>query len=325
MASSVVDRQIKMGRLLDNGKHWQAASALRVPGEDIKKDRAPWKRLEQHEAFYTLPHHRKKQAIIRDAFEDQGRDRYVERLEWCGFPDPVNGVRYCRVRTCPICQWRRSQMWTAKTLKHVPGAILAHPNARYGLLTLTVKNCDVTQIRQTSQEMTDGWGRLHRRHPLKTRLLGYAWGLEVTRRFDRSAHPHLHVLVMGKTTLASGPNYVGKSKWTALWQESMRLDYEPIVHFKWFPKKREPKQELSQIVGTIRYLTKEKDCTVDFEWFAEMASQVHHLKAIGLGGALKKAFIKHEDLLGSADRFVEDSRGAFVPHPNLPDYAMAHF
>jgi hypothetical protein len=26
----------------------------------------------------------------------------------------LSASRFCRVRTCPVCQWRRSLMWKAK-------------------------------------------------------------------------------------------------------------------------------------------------------------------------------------------------------------------
>lgn len=289
MAENALDCQIGMGRLMSNGWHRGAAKVLSAPGEDIREDEEPWLRLKQHESLFTLPHHRKKQAIVRDAFKSEGGDRYVKRLRRCAFPDGVGGVRYCRVRTCPICQWRRNRMWTARSLKRVPLVIEAHPKARYGLLTLTAKNCEVTRLREAVLEMRAGVLRLLKRKPLDSLLLGYVQSLEVGRRFDRSAHPHIHILLAAKTPITS-THYISKAEWSKLWRESMRFDYDPIVHCKWYPRAESEKASLSQAVGTVSYITKEQGVTADFDWFTEMAAQLHGIKAIASGGIFKEAF-----------------------------------
>uniref|UniRef100_UPI003AF00406 protein rep n=1 Tax=Microcystis aeruginosa TaxID=1126 RepID=UPI003AF00406 len=32
----------------------------------------------------------------------------------------LHSARFCRVRLCPVCQWRRSMMWRARFLKALP-------------------------------------------------------------------------------------------------------------------------------------------------------------------------------------------------------------
>jgi hypothetical protein len=261
--------------------------------------------LAQHEAFYTLPHHRKKQRIIRDAFNANCNTKYVERLEYCGFPDRETGVRYCHVRTCPICQWRRNQQWVARAYKRVPELIATYPTARFGLLTLTVRNCAVADLRTTITLMGRAWQRLRQRREFKP-FIGYMREIEVTRCHNGTAHPHIHVLLMAKASVI-GHNYVRKGRWTELWQESLQVDYAPQTNIKWFA--RETASPLHQVAGTAKYLTKEQPCTIDFDWFVEMAYQTHATKAISLGGEFRSFFAENSDVLDSAIALSETNQG----------------
>ncbi|MCW5242663.1 hypothetical protein FR934_18455, partial [Synechocystis sp. PCC 6803] len=39
----------------------------------------------------------------------------------------LKSARFCRVRHCPVCQWRRSLMWRAKAFKILPQIVEAYP------------------------------------------------------------------------------------------------------------------------------------------------------------------------------------------------------
>src|SRR5689334_24319834 len=64
--------------------------------------------------------------------------RYAQRIAGCaqvlGFArDPPTGklkltnVWFCRVRSCPVCQWRRSVMWQARVYYALPLLIRDYP------------------------------------------------------------------------------------------------------------------------------------------------------------------------------------------------------
>lgn len=42
----------------------------------------------------------------------------------------LSGARFCRVRHCPVCQWRRSLMWKAKAYKVLPKIVEKYPKHR---------------------------------------------------------------------------------------------------------------------------------------------------------------------------------------------------
>lgn len=62
----------------------------------------------------------------------------------------LKSARFCRVRHCPVCQWRKSLMWKARFYKALPDIEKQFKSARWMFLTLTVENCDVSEVREKS-------------------------------------------------------------------------------------------------------------------------------------------------------------------------------
>jgi plasmid rolling circle replication initiator protein Rep len=133
---------------------------------------------------------------------------------------------FCRVRHCPVCQWRRSLMWIGRFYHAFPRIYADHPDWRYVLLTLTVRNCPVLDLRKTVQAMNAAWKRLTERKAWPAD--GFVRSLEITRADDGSAHPHFHCLLALPPSYFAGRNYLSAAKWATLWQEALRIDYTPI-------------------------------------------------------------------------------------------------
>lgn len=187
----------------------------------------------------------KAQAVEVAAILDQGLEshqRQAARMRVCAnrlefgwvFESSDTGetrlklkeARFCRVRSCPICQWRRSLMWIARFYQAFPQIYRDHPEWRYIMLTLTVRNCSVLDLRRTVNEMNRAWDRLVKRKAWPA--AGYVRSLEITRGDDGSAHPHFHCLLAVPPGYFVGRKYLSTAKWAALWQEALRIDYTPI-------------------------------------------------------------------------------------------------
>lgn len=205
-------------------------------------------------------------------------------------------TQFCRVRHCPVCQWRRSLMWQARFYAALPDLVLAYPKGQWIFVTLTVKNCPISELRSTITAMNQAWHRLIMRKPFSA-ITGWVRTTEVTRGKDGSAHPHFHALMQVQANYFT-KNYITQAQWTELWQESMRLDYTPVVDVRGIRPK--PGQEArdalqSAISETLKYSVKPSDLTDDRDWMLEMTRQVHKLRFIASGGSLKDVLKEGEE------------------------------
>jgi len=209
----------------------------------------------------------------------------------------LRAARFCRVRHCPVCQWRRSLMWQARFLKALPTIEQAYPSARWVFLTLTVRNCPITDLRSTLQDMNKAWQRLIKRPEFASNVQGWIRTTEVTRGRDDSAHPHFHVLMMVKPGYFAGKNYVKQSRWTEVWRECAKLDYTPIVDIRLVKQKPGAsgcKSPLRHAVAeTLKYAVKPSDMRDD--WLIELTRQVYKLRFFASGGALKNVLREVEE------------------------------
>jgi hypothetical protein len=130
----------------------------------------------------------------------------------------LRAARFCRVRHCPVCQWRRSLMWQARFLQALPSIEAAYPKARWLFLTLTLRNCAIGNLRRTLQSMNEAWHRMVKRSEFAGNVQGWVRATEVTRGQDDSAHPHFHCLLMVRPCYFDGKHYVTQSRWAELWQ-----------------------------------------------------------------------------------------------------------
>lgn len=212
----------------------------------------------------------------------------------------LRAAEFCRVRHCPVCQWRRSMMWQARFYQALPAIQAAFPRHRWIFLTLTVRNCHITELRATLAAMNTAWGRLVKRPEFKP-VVGWVRTTEVTRGADNSAHPHFHCLLMVSPAYFGGSHYVSQARWVEIWESCARLDYAPVVDV------RAVKGDLSEAVQeTLKYSVKPSDMESDSDWFMEMTRQVHKLRFIATGGALKD-ILKPEDKITNQDMVMADN------------------
>jgi len=216
-------------------------------------------------------------------------------------------ARFCRVRHCPVCQWRRSLMWQARFLQALPSIEAAYPTARWLFLTLTVRNCPVDDLRRTLRSMNEAWHRLVKRPEFAGNVQGWVRATEVTRGQDDSAHPHFHSLLMVRPSYF-GKGYVTQSRWAELWQQCARLDYRPIVDIRTVRARRGAPGEkpLRQALAeTLKYSVKPSD--MEGEWLIELTRQVHKLRFVASGGVLKNVLRESDE--SEQDLLLADGNG----------------
>lgn len=239
--------------------------------------------------------HRSNSDRVAKHYSNSEFHRYSERMTFCSelldfklvpsdeaYALKLSSARFCRVRHCPVCQWRRSLMWKAKAYKVLPQIVEAYPKHRWLFLTLTQRNCKITELRETIGLMNDAFKRMTKLKDFPA--IGWLKSVEVTRGRDGSAHPHFHCLLMVPSGYFSGQSYLKQADWVAMWKQSLRLDYDPILDVQAIKKGSQPMQLVPEL---LKYCTKESDMTADREWLLELTRQMHKLRAIATGGVLK--------------------------------------
>ena len=223
----------------------------------------------------------------------------------------LRAARFCRVRHCPVCQWRRSLMWKAKAYKVLPRIVEDYPTHRWLFVTLTQKNVPIDELKATLQHMNCSFQRMAQRKAWPA--IGWLRSTEVTLGKNRTAHPHFHCLLMVKPGYF-GKNYIKQAEWVELWRSCMRLDYNPILDVQAVKRGQQPMQLVPEL---LKYCTKESDLVADREWFLELTRQLHKMKAVATGGVLK-SYLQEleqepEDLIGKDDEaeLTEDEISLF--------------
>ena len=262
--------------------------------------------------------HKKNSDKIAEYFRGvQEFEQYATRIDFCSqlldfrlvvreheLKLKLDVARFCRVRYCPVCQWRRSLMWKAKAFRILPIVVEAYPKHRWLFLTLTVRNCPVTKLRDTLQWLNQSWQRMVQRK--KFPAIGWIKSTEVVRGKDGLAHPHFHCLLLVKPSYF-GKYYIKQNEWVKLWRSCLRIDYDPVLDIRSVRHGRQPMELVPEI---LKYCIKESDLVLDREWFLELTKQMYKVRTVATGGVLKRYFKQleqePEDLIGKDDSKTED-------------------
>lgn len=251
--------------------------------------------------------HRANSDKVACHYHSEGYDRYSERISHCStrleFVQVVDGelksyklrsALFCRHRYCTVCQWRNSLMWTARLLKAMPKIQKDYPTHRYILLTLTVKNCPIEELRSTVEWMHKSWERFVKRKSFPG--VGFIRSLEVTRnKKDNTAHPHFHVLMMVPSGyFGKSGGYLSKDKWIEMWKSCLRVNYDPSIDVKVVNEKTNKNGLVGALKEVLKYTVKPSDLVDDAPWLIELTEQMFKVRTRSTGGVFKK-YITDED------------------------------
>lgn len=238
---------------------------------------------------------------------------------------------FCRCRYCAICQWRRAMLWRAVMFQKLPEITAMYPTHRWVFLTLTVRNCAVSELRDTLNDMNKSWQRLTQTKAFKDVVAGFIRTTEVTRSIKGEAHPHFHAMLLVKPNYF-GKGYIKQNQWVEMWAKALRVDYMPSVNVK-AVKALDGEQLSKAICETLKYSVKPSDLSVESDngtWLYDMTRQTHKMRFIATGGVLKGVLkpeekITNDDMLNIGENVeTDDRRIAFVYRPSRRRYVYNH-
>lgn len=148
----------------------------------------------------------------------------------------LKSANFCRLRLCPMCQWRRSLKMFGQVKKITDKILESDKSIRFIFGTFTIKNCDAQNLETCINILNNKFLYLVSKNKtfapakkLKQNLLGYLKAVEVTYNTqDKTYHPHLHVIFAVRPNFFAGKqNYMTKKEWIELWQKALNVDYKP--------------------------------------------------------------------------------------------------
>ncbi len=225
------------------------------------------------------------------------------RIENCGqfleFVKTDDGMKlksanFCRVRLCPMCQWRRS-LKVYNQMTKVFNAL----SDEYSIicLNLTVANCKKEELSETLNLMSEAFNRLVKYKDIANAVKGYYRATEITHNLDKKSpsygtfHPHFHCLLVVDKGYFKSKNYLSKDKWVSLWKKALRASYEPIVYVRRLYLK-DGQDITSALCEVTKYTVKEEeivtgDYDLDYETVSVLDKALEKRKFMTLGGILK--------------------------------------
>lgn len=246
-------------------------------------------------------------------------ERYAERTKTCSeflvYANRMNldtgelvkkltNANFCRVRLCPVCQWRRSLMWQARFYDAIPQIMEQYAGYRFLFLTLTVKNCPVTELSNTLVTMNKSFRKMLKYKRIEGVMQGWLKTTEVTRNAnDNTAHPHFHVLIMVKPSYFK-KNYIRHFEFVEMWQKALKTDYLPNVDIRTVKNKHNNSDDLATAVQELlKYSVKEADLLADPNFLYVLTDEIFKKRFISSGGILKNILKENDE---SDEDFLTD-------------------
>ena len=169
----------------------------------------------------------------------------ARRLEQCAswaefrrLPDGslrLHDTSFCRVRLCPMCQWRRSLKLGAQVRQVVELANAQHIEEtgaawRWLMVTLTVRNVEGPDLGTEIDRLHKAINNMTKSKQWSAAVVGWLRATEVTHNTKADTyHPHMHLLLCVPSSYFKSKKYITQKGWQAMWAHYAGTDYEPVV------------------------------------------------------------------------------------------------
>lgn len=261
--------------------------------------------------------HKRSAVKVSGIYASAGSPKYVrysDRIDQCAsyleFSEieehdrklKLSKAHFCRVRHCPICSWRRTLALIARFYAHLPEYLEEYPDYAYLYVVLTVKNPVMADLRDTIKVMNDALKKLFKRDEVERVVKGFVKTIEVTRGQDGNPHPHINLLLAVNKSYFTHRTYLKQARWVELWRESLKVDYDPVVHVSRVKKRKKDAENsegesqqadlVSGVKEVVKYSVKEADLVDDPDFLIGLTEQVAGLRFTSTGGCLKGVLSK---------------------------------
>lgn len=242
-----------------------------------------WKLHKLHSGYVSLAY---------EEINPKKSERMKDCANWLAFWRKEDGsmklhdARFCRVRLCPICQWRRSLKTFAQMSQILD--LASADGYQFIFLTLTIRNCNGSELSDELTHLLLSFNRLMKYKDVQRAVKGFYRGCEVTHNIVTDEyHPHLHVILAVRASYFKSKTYISQSLWSELWQRALQVDYSPIVDI------RRCKGGSKSVAEACKYAVKPEDVLNLEDWdmtvetLRTLDSALENRRFVGLGGIIK--------------------------------------
>lgn len=206
----------------------------------------------------------------------------------------LRAANFCRVRLCPICQWRKSLKLYGQMMRVM--RYLEPEGYRYIFLTLTIKNVKLDRLTAALKRISTAFNRLSKYDDFKAAACGWYRGTEITHNLDTDSpdydtyHPHIHAVIAVKPSYFTSRYYISQANWGLLWQRALGVDYVPRVDVR-----RVKGNTAKAVCEATKYAAKSRDYIILDDWdltvetVKGLDAALHNRRLIGFGGVLLQA------------------------------------
>lgn len=208
----------------------------------------------------------------------------------------LKDAKFCRVRLCPMCIWRRSLKTSVQLSKVLNYEKTKKPWA-YIFLTLTVPNVKTEELSETLTKMHVAFSKYFvKNKKIKKSVTGWFRSTEVTYNKERDDwHPHFHCLLQVNTKFFKSPElYIKQKEWKQIWINAIKDERIKMVNVKRV-KPKEDESLIHAVCEVAKYSVKATDYidTSDMDWSAEQVAKLDKIlfkrRFAGWGGNFKQA------------------------------------
>jgi len=229
----------------------------------------------------------------------------------------LHSAHFCQVRLCAMCSWRRELKVKSQLGQVVEEASIE--KYRFLLLTLTCKNVSGEELSATIDNLFASYQRLFQLSRIRKSVVGWFRALEITHDTKRKItkkmynerkdyyirhglqagdpnpnfnmyHPHFHVMLAVEPDYFKDPNkYIEHEEWQAMWKQSMRVNYNPMVNIKIVRniKGKGIKETAKYTVKEVDYIVHEDKPLTD-EIVRTLDRALHARRLVAYGGLLRQ-------------------------------------
>lgn len=199
----------------------------------------------------------------------------------------------CRDRLCPICEWRLSLRRFAEmmaVLNMLQPEIIEN-NYHVSMLTLTVRNMPLEELRSAIEAFSKAWHDMSRREFFKGAVVGWSRSLEITyNNRTNTYHPHYHCILIWRPDEDS--TEITAKVMKKAWKDAYNCDYDPIIDIRDVYSNDDDGRSsiIKSALEAFKYAVKPDSVDkVPQEHLAEFANAISGVRFVSYGRAIKEA------------------------------------